>query len=228
MKAPKRVTAAVIAAILYIFLASQAHALTFNFSDVSSDDVGDPMPTPPSLLTATMDLTLAGDVLQINLTNQTADFTISEIYFNYGGSLDIESSTISSQPTGFTGSMLKDNDPTTPPGSGGNNITVNGFGNFNFCLDIDGNGMANAGLAEGATGTWTIDLGTGTGFNINDFNFLSKIPPGDTQVYAALKFTQGQDPSDDSAFGAVVPEPTSLLLLGSGLVGLIGLRKKIK
>jgi hypothetical protein len=227
MKAPKRATAAVIAVILCIFLATQAHALTFNFSDVSSDDALDLTPTPPSLLTATMDLTLlAGDVLQIDLTNQTADFTISEIYFNYGGSLDIEGSAISGQPSGFGGSLLTDNDPATLFPVPNNNITVNGFGNFNFCLDIDD--MTNAGLAAGATGAWTINLGTGSGFNINDFNFLSKIPPGDTQVYAALKFTQGQGELDDSAFGAVVPEPTSLLLLGSGLVGLIGLRKKIK
>ena len=61
-------------------------------------------------------------------------------------------------------------------------------------------------------------IGTGS-FDMADFAAeFSTTPPGDTASIAVAKFVRG--PGDDSAFGSFVPEPSTGLLLGIGLVGL--------
>lgn len=70
----------------------------------------------------------------------------------------------------------------------------------------------------------TIDLSTLTA---GDFlNELSVIPPGETRKNFVVRFQgvgdAGATTGPDSDF-AVVPEPTTALLLGSGLLGLLGI-----
>lgn len=192
------------------FFSQQATAaLVYTFSDLSSEtgEVND-IPTPVGVLNATLSFSItalgsssSNDLLTLTLDNQTTApnaFSINEVYFNFTGN--------------HGGFSIDSGTATLNHGP----IPGDGFGAFDIKLD----GFS---LASGGTSVWTIDLGL-TGVTDSDFNDLSSIPPGDTQTLAALKFVQG--PSDDSAFGAVVPVPAAVWLFGSGMLALAGVARR--
>ena len=159
-------------------------------SDLSSDE------TSPEDLDATLAFDVLGDRLILLITNDTAGhdvFDISEIYFN---SMDNETGLVLSLPVpGWN--LFRDQ-------------RADGFGTFDFALLSDlGNDPAE--IIPGASLSFTFDVaGIDPVTAVNFASDLSEIPPGEHPVVAAAKFVNG--PGDDSAFGAVIPEPGTAVL----------------
>jgi hypothetical protein len=179
--------------------ASPARAgTTLTLSDMSSDE------TSAADLSATLTFNVSAETLTLLVTNETdaaTGFDISEVYFN--AALDVTGLSLIPEVPGWT--LLE-------------NQRADGFGTFDFGLLSDlGNDPAEIGPTESLEFNFEI-----TGMSpFDDVYFTTKfssIPPGEHPALAAAKFVSG--PGDDSAFGAVIPEPATLLLmlLGSGLI----------
>lgn len=164
-------------------------------SDFSSDE------TSPAVLDATLEFLVLGDVLELTVTNDTppvSGYDIDAVFFNAGPGIDgLE------LLTPVEGWSL-----TT-------NQRADGFGSFDFALETAG-GNDPFELAPQQSMTLELRVDSAVFFAESAFTTeLSRIPPGSQSVVAAAKFTNG--PGDDSAFGAVVPEPGTLVLLTMGL-----------
>jgi hypothetical protein len=96
-----------------------------------------------------------------------------------------------------------------------------GFGVFDYKLKNGGTKL----ILEGQSFTWVFDVAyTGV---LADTDFCSFNDAGWLGSVHAIDGTTGFAASSTSVV-AVIPEPTSLLLLESGVVGLIGLRRKVR
>ncbi len=178
--------------------------VVLTLSDLSSDE------TSPDDLSATLTFSVSGtslDLIATNATSLTDGFDITEIYFN-----------TTSQITGLT------------LGAGGSGWTLladqsaDGFGTFDYVLLNDtGNDLFE--IAPGESRAFTLGI-AGSGFYTDaDFTTqLSSVPPGSHEAIAAAKFVSG--PGDDSAFGAVIPEPATGLLMLTAIALLSGRRRR--
>ncbi len=175
-------------------------------SDLSSDE------TSAEELDATLLFAVYGDELTLTVTNDTPEvggFDIDALYFN--------------ATSNITGLQF------VPPVSGWTlfpNETADGFGTFDFAIISDpGNDPGE--IAPGGSLSFVFEvIGSGP-FVETDFTAeFSEVPPGENPALAAAKFVNGT--SDDSAFGAVIPEPgTALLtLIGVGTLGWIKRRMR--
>ena len=178
------------------------------FSDYSSDE------TPVSELTAVVEFTVSGTQLLLDINN-TSDFLIAGIYFNSDSGL-----------TGLAFDGTVDSAWSISGTGASQNQNGNGFGNYNWLIDF---GSGDSRLSSGVTSLildMTLDM-TGTTNEGTISSKLSRIPPGHTQAFAAMKFESG--PGDDSAYGASIPDPVAVFLLGSAcLIGFAGARRKFK
>jgi hypothetical protein len=99
----------------------------------------------------------------------------------------------------------------------GDTVTTTTTGNplgFTFDIDTDGNGVIDYTVSNPSSNIFLALLSPSVALiGLEDIRNL-----GDKD-YDDLMFTVSANP---------VPEPTTILLLGSGLVGLVGLRKKFK
>ena len=168
-------------------------------SDLSSDG------TSAEALDARLLFDVVGESLMLTAMNDTSGadgYDISAVYYN--AMPDISELLPAPAELGWT--LLL-------------NESADGFGVFDFALISDlGNDPAKIGPGESLT--FTFDIVGHAPFSDGSFtDAFSGIPPGDNPVLAAAKFVSG--PGDDSAFGAVIPEPGTLLLtlLGLGLAG---------
>jgi hypothetical protein len=194
--------------------ASSGSAATITLSDVSSDA------TPASVLDATLDISvIGGDTLQIIATNTTSApnlFNINEVYWN--GSLSVSGLTLTSATHSANGNVLAAWTPVET------DEMVDGFGIFGFGV-TDGVGTNNPNVIQpgnSITFVMTISGACALALDCVDLDFVVANAQG---YIAAAKFVNGPDDpespgSEDSAFGAAVPEPSTALLLAFGLVGL--------
>ena len=182
-----------------------ATAGTLTLSDSSSDS------TPASLLSATLDFSNpVGSQVTLTVTNDTTapnEYFINFVYFN-----------VTSDVTGLTlDSVTSSLDGAIGGWSLNTSMAADGFGVFDYEL-ADGQGNDQDQIESGESVAFVFTF-TGSNVDMSDFTTeLSTIPPGDKPRLAAAKFVRG--PGDDSAFGAVVPEPGTFALVAFGLTAM--------
>lgn len=187
-----------------IGFADPLHAGTvLTLSDFSSDE------TSADVLDATLAFSVSGSVLTLSVSNETTSpnpFDLSAIYFN--ATPEVAGLALTGAPAGWELLVVQ---------------SADGFGTYDFALQSDLN-ADSAKIVSGDTQDFIFDI-SGSGPFLETFftTEFSTIPPGETPGLAAAKFVSG--PNDDSAFGVVVPEPATLVLMLGGMLT-VGLRKR--
>jgi len=110
------------------------------------------------------------------------------------------------------------------------NITVSGDGKFDFQFEWKTTTGANAFL-DNKTSVWDISSAK-TGFNANSFNFPSATDSANPLFFAGARIF-GNSPdtyvgATGSTNGGVIPEPSTVLLLGTGILGLSAWRLRAR
>jgi hypothetical protein len=200
---------------------AQANTLTLSFgAPFGNTDPGKPNPDGPSpWLTAEFTDVTGG--VQLDLTaSLTGDNFIRLIYFNYIPKIDA--------------SGLLTFDPSTGVTLGLNHVNADGDGYYDIELNLDDLGKLTAAnptqsfLIEGPNGLDVSDFEYKSGANGSDIKQYKSsfgpyfaaahvqsisADPGSTWIYAEV--------DDDGDIIEVVPEPSTVILLGSGLLGLL-------
>ncbi len=180
------------------------------------------------LLDATLDFAVAdggSPSLVLTARNDTADpdaFNLSEIFFN--ASDGVSGLSLASAVSDQDGDVLSFWALSDSTGQGGA-THADGFGIFDFAL-IDGVDSEVGVLSPGETVVFTLPISGAGPFSMDDFVELSAQTAQDDNIpsFAAAKFVVGT--GDVSAFGAFVPEPSTLALLALGLGALAALGRR--
>ena len=117
-----------------------------------------------------------------------------------------------------------------------NGLSGNPFGDFDFGAALGGGflggGSPNNGIAVSSTGTFTFAFAGSALNNLTTLSFVQALSTDPSSAYGPEFFLarfRGIDfgAGSDKVPAVVVPLPGTLLLLGSGILGLMGFRKKL-
>lgn len=211
-----------------MLLASQSMADPFT---ITSQLTGDPRPQNPDNLI--VDVTITGDTTS-NTTSWTVDINsplhpdikLDAFFFN----LDLDPSTVS-----FSNFDPSTWSVTTPA----NNAAGSGSADFHFEVDSS-NPAINVTNSQDLTfeatllsGLWSVDLFLNADSAMSSDSWLGSFQLGaHLQSLTVANGSMGSDSGfaagDYNGDGAPIPEPMTMLLFGTGLAGLTGLRMRKK
>ncbi len=189
-----------------IYLFMPLMVICLSVAESKADVVGICEPDSPGQCAATVNIT--GNVITITLTNTSpalnggfitagafnlAPGTVVNTFVTTNANFEL----FGAAPTGWTGNVAPD---------GARTHLISATGN-----DYNGGGSPNGGTGVGATVTFTVTLAALNGNTESSiFNSL---------LIRSRGFEDGGSDKDPLVPGTPIPEPTTMILLGTGLVG---------
>lgn len=193
-----------------------ATAITFNYNNILPGQSYSPAGFPPWMTATFDDNGASGPVkLIIVATNLTGSEFISKVYFNLNPSLNVQDLSINPISGQSVSQISLGTDKFKADGTGGK---------FDILFDYPTSGGLSNRFINGDTSEFSFEISGSQGLTANDFNYLS------TAGFLSAAHIQSIGTNNESSWiyaGNSIPEPTSILLVITGILSLIGIRRKL-